>query len=261
MQQWYYSRGDEDVGPVSFDLLSQLAARAEIQTDTLVWTDGMEEWVEARRVPELHFGAVAPQGVQRISKSGAAPRGDGAGRGRARRSGRMPLRVAVAAVIDLVVVWYGGILLLAGGLGVEDPLIRSIFLILGGTVATCFFVTSVGLLSRKNWARILQLLGSGVFGLLLITLISAFVVAAGRTVTPGQAVSVLAIVLPPFLVLGQDVKDWFRSGFSRGRRGASRRSSGGASSSSRASSGRGGAARRGGSGVRRGARRGGKRRL
>jgi hypothetical protein len=52
-QEWYYTQGDRKVGPVSAKVLRQAAADGTLQPTTLVWTEGMKEWKEARMVKGL----------------------------------------------------------------------------------------------------------------------------------------------------------------------------------------------------------------
>lgn len=52
-QEWYYTQGDRKVGPVSAKGLKHAAADGTIQPTTLVWTEGMKEWKEARSIKGL----------------------------------------------------------------------------------------------------------------------------------------------------------------------------------------------------------------
>ncbi len=51
--QWYYAKGDEQVGPVSSSEMKRLAIDGALKRDDLVWHDGMEEWVHAVKVQGL----------------------------------------------------------------------------------------------------------------------------------------------------------------------------------------------------------------
>jgi hypothetical protein len=46
-EQWYYTANRQQMGPVSFEELQQLATRGLLKPSDLVWTDGMSEWVKA----------------------------------------------------------------------------------------------------------------------------------------------------------------------------------------------------------------------
>jgi len=51
--EWFYSRGSKRFGPVSATELKQLADRGELSPDELVWREGMDQWIPARRVKGL----------------------------------------------------------------------------------------------------------------------------------------------------------------------------------------------------------------
>lgn len=55
--EWYYARGEEQVGPVGEDELRALIAGGQVTADTLVWTQGMSNWIAAGRVPGLSAAA------------------------------------------------------------------------------------------------------------------------------------------------------------------------------------------------------------
>lgn len=51
--EWFFAKGDKKLGPVTNKGLKELAASGRIQPDTLVWRDGLPEWIPAGRVEEL----------------------------------------------------------------------------------------------------------------------------------------------------------------------------------------------------------------
>jgi len=63
---WYYSRGDEQLGPVTAAQLRQLAAGGEISATDLVWKDGMEDWASASKIEGL-FASTPPSQTAPIS--------------------------------------------------------------------------------------------------------------------------------------------------------------------------------------------------
>lgn len=48
---WYYARGDERMGPVDDDEIVALAASGQISAQTLVWREGMADWMPWGRAP------------------------------------------------------------------------------------------------------------------------------------------------------------------------------------------------------------------
>ena len=50
---WYYARGNKQMGPVSSAELKRLATAGEILPDDLVWREGLAEWTSARNVRGL----------------------------------------------------------------------------------------------------------------------------------------------------------------------------------------------------------------
>lgn len=57
--QWYYARGDQQCGPVSSSELKRLAEQGQLPPETLVWREGMKEWIPARSVRGLFEGEAA----------------------------------------------------------------------------------------------------------------------------------------------------------------------------------------------------------
>jgi hypothetical protein len=68
--EWYYTTNKQQMGPVSWDELRQLAGAGLLKPSDLVWTDGMSEWVKAVRQNDL-FAAEGP-----ASKGVTAPRSE-----------------------------------------------------------------------------------------------------------------------------------------------------------------------------------------
>jgi hypothetical protein len=53
-EEWYFSgAADENHGPVSFHDLQRAAADGKVLPSTLVWKDGMDDWVDAKAVKGL----------------------------------------------------------------------------------------------------------------------------------------------------------------------------------------------------------------
>ena len=47
MGNWYYSRGNQQLGPVELSALQGMLQRGELRPNELVWTDGMANSVES----------------------------------------------------------------------------------------------------------------------------------------------------------------------------------------------------------------------
>ncbi|MCH8046425.1 MAG: DUF4339 domain-containing protein [Planctomycetes bacterium] len=50
---WYYSHGDEQLGPVTGSQLKKLAAEGKLAPTDLVWKEGMDDWVAASTIDGL----------------------------------------------------------------------------------------------------------------------------------------------------------------------------------------------------------------
>lgn len=57
--QWYYSSGGQQLGPVDWDKLQGLATSGKLQRADMVWKDGMPDWKPASGIDGLTF-AVGP---------------------------------------------------------------------------------------------------------------------------------------------------------------------------------------------------------
>ncbi len=66
MTEWYYARGGQQSGPVTFEQLGELARSGGLHPKDLVWTSTMKDWTPAGQVPGLF---VAP------AIAGRPPRG------------------------------------------------------------------------------------------------------------------------------------------------------------------------------------------
>jgi hypothetical protein len=51
--EWYYARGNKQMGPVSSTELKRLSSAGELRREDLVWREGMAEWTLARNVRGL----------------------------------------------------------------------------------------------------------------------------------------------------------------------------------------------------------------
>lgn len=51
--EWFYSDGDQRMGPVTIEQLREFASSGTLKRADLVWKDGMPDWVEARTIADL----------------------------------------------------------------------------------------------------------------------------------------------------------------------------------------------------------------
>jgi len=61
--EWYYAQGDKQEGPVSPTEIKALADGGRLLPEDLVWREGMEDWIPARKVKGL-FGAEEPSAAK-----------------------------------------------------------------------------------------------------------------------------------------------------------------------------------------------------
>jgi hypothetical protein len=57
---YYVALNDEREGPYDFRTIQQFIFENKIQRETLVWTEGLRDWVEAHTVLEEQFNATPP---------------------------------------------------------------------------------------------------------------------------------------------------------------------------------------------------------
>ncbi len=51
---WFYRQNGENIGPVGISAIKARLVGGQLLEDTLVWTEGMDDWVPLSQVPELH---------------------------------------------------------------------------------------------------------------------------------------------------------------------------------------------------------------
>lgn len=51
--EWYFATGNEQQGPVALQAIQDMVRSGQVQPNTLVWRQGMPNWVAASQVPEL----------------------------------------------------------------------------------------------------------------------------------------------------------------------------------------------------------------
>lgn len=55
MSDWYYSKDNQQQGPVNEAEIKEMLANGKLNSSTLVWRDGLENWTTAGSIPEFQF--------------------------------------------------------------------------------------------------------------------------------------------------------------------------------------------------------------
>jgi uncharacterized RDD family membrane protein YckC len=58
--EWFYAKNNQQLGPVTLDVLTAMFHRGELQPTDLVWRDGMPNWIPASSTPELASAVSGP---------------------------------------------------------------------------------------------------------------------------------------------------------------------------------------------------------
>jgi cobalamin biosynthesis Mg chelatase CobN len=74
--EWYYTTNKQQMGPVTWNELCELAEVGILKPHDMVWTDGMDEWVKAISQRELFTAGDSEAGapMQKASYADAKPR-------------------------------------------------------------------------------------------------------------------------------------------------------------------------------------------
>jgi hypothetical protein len=67
---WYYERGGTQAGPVSLDVLAQMAANGEVNGNTLVWCAGMADWKPLSSQLAVPAGSASSSSSRRCDECG-----------------------------------------------------------------------------------------------------------------------------------------------------------------------------------------------
>ncbi|MCH7728527.1 MAG: DUF4339 domain-containing protein, partial [Planctomycetes bacterium] len=74
--QWYYLKDEKQEGPVSSDELKKLAGNGTLDPEDLIWKEGMDDWVPARRLKGLPFEQAKKQSAKPADATAAKPKED-----------------------------------------------------------------------------------------------------------------------------------------------------------------------------------------
>ncbi|MEM9400355.1 MAG: DUF898 family protein [Verrucomicrobiota bacterium] len=71
---WYYSKGGEQIGPVSQEKIDALASQGEIGEKTLVWKEGMSEWKAYGDLKEGSMPQPESQSIEKAAETAPQPK-------------------------------------------------------------------------------------------------------------------------------------------------------------------------------------------
>ena len=145
---WFIARGEAHHGPLHLEDVQRMIDAGELGATSLIWKDGLADWVPASQVSGLWFATAAGQ-AQRLAQTIPA-----------QSQSQQPAHVSALAVASLVL----GLLWLCG-LG---SLLATIF----GAVATSQISRSNGTITGKGMALAGLILG--ILGLCLLAIFVAF---------------------------------------------------------------------------------------
>jgi GYF domain 2 len=74
MAEWYYTTNNQQMGPISWDELRQLASTGLLHPTDMVWKEGMVDWAKADRTDGLFSERAAPRREERYDEDRPRPR-------------------------------------------------------------------------------------------------------------------------------------------------------------------------------------------
>lgn len=77
MSLWYYEHDGAQQGPVDAETLKRLVDEGVVSRETLVWRDGMADWMPAAQAPSLMGGAPPPGFMPAADRAFSTPPGAG----------------------------------------------------------------------------------------------------------------------------------------------------------------------------------------
>ena len=185
---WYVARGDTQQGPLSVADLRGLINAKEIGPTSLVWKEGMPNWVPVSQVPELQR---QPASGAAVGSSGGSSPISTAPPGSAPDALNQPPRMSGLAIASLVLglIWPARIVivLVIWVLAVASLVLGHFWLCaIGSILATTFGAIAVSQISRSNGSILgkgLALAGLilGIIGIVL-TLASPFILPLLKSV-------------------------------------------------------------------------------
>ena len=123
MADWHYAVGGQRQGPVAEHDLRNLIASGQIPATTLVWSEGMPDWVAAGTLPQFSGGSIPPLPPQTTPLLPSLPLSD------------VTLKKGLAAVCGILAGQFG---LHKFILGLNTPGAIMLVITLGGYLLTPF---------------------------------------------------------------------------------------------------------------------------
>ncbi len=149
---WYYSSGGREQGPVPLSQLVQMAQSGQLEPDSLVWTDGMEQWAPWRNVPALKKAYAGDNAAAAVEEP--ATRTTGVQSPRPSLSG-----MAITSLILGSVSW-GVLLVLLAALVLPLPLVGLVLLV--AATVSCVIAVVLAHLALSHLRRHPRVLGRGI---------------------------------------------------------------------------------------------------
>lgn len=151
-QVWYYMAEGQQTGPVGLEEMRGLVEQGVVTPQTMVWREGMADWVPARQAPELFT-------ARPVYAPGAVAAGGVGGAGR-------PTVVTVFGILNIV---FGTLGVICSPLSIAvlympiteqeihiTPAMR-VYAVVGGIVGVfmglLLIAAGIGLLNLRAWAR------------------------------------------------------------------------------------------------------------
>lgn len=111
MAQWYYGENGQQTGPVDDETVRQAISAGQLGPNTLVWREGMPNWLPLQQVPELSGGTIVSAYSQNPYGTPYAPPAYGQPYGGAPGTSGLAIASMVCGIVGaLMFMCMGGIL-------------------------------------------------------------------------------------------------------------------------------------------------------
>ena len=100
MREWLYDQQGEEQGPIPEDNIVELFRSGQLTADTLVWTEGFDEWTVARDVENLVPAAQSPEAIPEVAPAPVAQHD-------AAQTGPLFLHIPIGRLILMSIISWG----------------------------------------------------------------------------------------------------------------------------------------------------------